>query len=62
MEEFRTQMFAGSEGVDREAVREKVRQIRRETETQIRDLLTEDQYTAFQEMDRMRRGPGGRGR
>jgi hypothetical protein len=62
MNKFRQAMFSRDEGVDRSALRDEMHTVRQETDTEIQELLTTDQYAAFQEMDSGGRGSGrGRG-
>ena len=58
MEKFRQRMFSGEEGIDRAAVRDEMHTVRGETDREVEELLTTDQYAAFQEMDSGGRGPG----
>lgn len=56
MGKFRETMFSRDGGVDRDTLRERMRTVREQIDTEIKTLLTTDQYAAFQQMD-----PGGRG-
>ncbi len=58
MEKFRQRMFSGEEGLDRNAVREEMHTVRAETDREVEELLTTDQYAAFKELDSGGRGPG----
>ena len=65
MSKFREAMFSREGGVDRGALRDEMHTVREQTNTEIQELLTTDQYAAFQQMDSSGRGSGrgpGRGR
>jgi periplasmic protein CpxP/Spy len=65
MGKFREKMFAGMQDanqVDRQALRDEMQKVRAESDQQVKDLLSPDQYTKYEEISSQSRGPGrGRG-
>ncbi len=58
--ERRQEMFAGGPPDDREAMRAAMMQLREDTDTQLEEILSEDQmekYTELMAQQRQRRGP-----